>query len=100
MSIANTAQAERWNTRDGVAHWLDNQARYDRMNAPFAAMILDAAGLGPGTDVLCGAWLGFLRVAEVGEDGEYPPVVVVGGLQVQFDENGGGVLGDGAFCDD
>lgn len=60
MNIVNTAQAEHWNTGDGVAHWLDNQARYDRMNAPFADMILDAAGLRPGTDVLdvgcgCGA---------------------------------------------
>ncbi len=52
MSIANTAQAEHWNTGEAVAHWIDNQARYDRMNAPFAAMILDAAGLRPGTDVL------------------------------------------------
>ena len=52
MSIANTAQAERWNTGEDVAYWLDNQARFDRMNAPFAAMILDAAGLRPGTDVL------------------------------------------------
>src|SRR5512146_1639166 len=60
MNIVNTAQAEHWNTGDGVAHWLDNQARYDRMNAPFADMILDAAGLRPGTAVLdvgcgCGA---------------------------------------------
>jgi ubiquinone/menaquinone biosynthesis C-methylase UbiE len=52
MSIANTAQAEQWNTGEDVAHWLDNQARFDRMNAPFATMILDAAGLRPGTDVL------------------------------------------------
>jgi SAM-dependent methyltransferase len=52
VSIANTAQADRWNTGEDVAYWLDNQARFDRMNAPFAAMILDAAGLRPGTDVL------------------------------------------------
>jgi SAM-dependent methyltransferase len=52
MSIANTAQAEHWNTGEAVAHWVDNQARYDRMNAPFAAMILDAAGLRPGENVL------------------------------------------------
>ncbi len=52
MSIANTAQAEHWNTGEAVAHWVDNQARYDRMNAPFAAMILDAAGLRPGGNVL------------------------------------------------
>ena len=52
MTIVNTDQAERWNTGDGVAHWVGNQDRYDRMNAPFAAMILDAAGLRPGADVL------------------------------------------------
>ena len=44
MSIANTAQAEHWNTGDGVGHWITNQARYDRMHAPFTALILDAAG--------------------------------------------------------
>jgi hypothetical protein len=38
--------------------------------------------------------------AEVGQDGEHPPVVVVGGLQVQFEEDGCGVLGDGPFGDE
>lgn len=52
MSIANTAQAEHWNTGEGVDHWIRNQARYDRMHAPFTAMILDAAGLRPGGNVL------------------------------------------------
>jgi SAM-dependent methyltransferase len=52
MSIANTAQAEHWNTGDGVAHWVTNQARYDRMHAPFTALILDAAALRPGGNVL------------------------------------------------
>jgi SAM-dependent methyltransferase len=52
MSIANMAQAEHWNTGEDGAHWVDNQARYEHMNAPFAAMILDAAGLRPGGDVL------------------------------------------------
>jgi SAM-dependent methyltransferase len=52
MSIVNTDQAEHWNTGEAVAHWLDNQAGYDRMHAPFAAMILGAAGLRPGGDVL------------------------------------------------
>ena len=52
MVIVNTAQAEQWNTGDGVAHWVGNQARYDRMHAPFTAMIIEAAGLRPGTDVL------------------------------------------------
>src|SRR2546430_4425551 len=52
MSIANTAQAEHWNTGPGVAHWVANQARYDRMHAPFTALILDAAALRPGGNVL------------------------------------------------
>jgi SAM-dependent methyltransferase len=52
MSIANTDQAERWNSGDDVAHWIRNQARYDRMNAPFTALILDAAALRPGSGVL------------------------------------------------
>jgi len=52
MSIANTEQAEQWNTGPGVAHWISNQVRYERMNAPFTAMILGAAGLRPGENVL------------------------------------------------
>jgi SAM-dependent methyltransferase len=52
MNIANTAQAKHWNTGEGVAHWISNQARYDRMHAPFTAMILGAAGLQPGGNVL------------------------------------------------
>ena len=52
MNIANTAQAEHWNTGEGVAHWIGNQARYDRMHAPFTAMLLGAAGLQPGRNVL------------------------------------------------
>ena len=52
MSIANTEQAEHWNTGPGVAHWVANQARYDRMHAPFTALILDAAALRPGGSVL------------------------------------------------
>ena len=34
MTIANTAQAEAWNSGEDVAHWVRNQARYDRMNEP------------------------------------------------------------------
>ena len=68
MSIANTAQAEHWNTGEAVAHWVDNQARYDRMNEPFTAMILEAAALRPGSHVLdvgCGCGGTTLAVARL-----------------------------------
>ncbi len=52
MSIANTDQAEHWNTGEGIAHWISNHARYERMHAPFTAMILGAVGLRPGGNVL------------------------------------------------
>jgi len=52
MSIANTEQAEHWNTGEGVAHWIAHQAGYERMHAPFTAMILCAAALRPGGNVL------------------------------------------------
>ena len=58
MSIANTEQAEHWNTGPGVAHWVANQARYHRMHAPFTTLILDAAALRSGGNVLdvgCGS---------------------------------------------
>jgi deglycase len=38
-----------------------------------------------------------VSAGQVGEGGENPPVVVVGGLQVQLEEDGGGVRGHGAF---
>jgi SAM-dependent methyltransferase len=68
MSIANTDQAERWNSGEDVAHWIDNQARYDRMNEPFTAMILEAAALRPGSHVLdvgCGCGGTTLAVARL-----------------------------------
>jgi SAM-dependent methyltransferase len=60
MSIANTAQAEQWNSGEDAAHWTANQARYDRMLEPFTAMILKAAVLQACSQVLdvgcgCGA---------------------------------------------
>ena len=52
MSIANTDQAERWNSGEDRAHWIDNQARYDRIHEPFTALILQAAALRSGGQVL------------------------------------------------
>lgn len=43
MDIANLDQAEHWNTSAG--HWLDDQAKYDGMLAPFIPMLLDGAGI-------------------------------------------------------
>jgi SAM-dependent methyltransferase len=60
MSIANTDQAEHWNSGDDAAHWTSNQACYDSMLEPFTNLILHAAALRPGSHVLdvgcgCGA---------------------------------------------
>ena len=52
MSIANADQAERWNSGEDLAHWLNNQARYDRIHEPFTTLILDAAALRAGRHVL------------------------------------------------
>ena len=68
MSIANTDQAKHWNSGEDLTHWLTNQARYDRMNEPFAALILAAAQLRPGSHVLdvgCGCGGTTLAAARV-----------------------------------
>jgi SAM-dependent methyltransferase len=59
MRIANQEQADHWNGEE-ASHWVTHQAAYDRMLAPFTAMLLDAAALRPGDRVLdvgcgCGA---------------------------------------------
>jgi len=68
MSIVNTDQAEHWNSGEDLTHWITNQARYDRMNEPFAALILAAAQLRPGRHVLdvgCGCGGTTLAAARV-----------------------------------
>ncbi|MCP9996085.1 class I SAM-dependent methyltransferase [Streptomyces werraensis] len=48
--IANTHQYEAWNGYEG-RHWADHQARYDALNDPVNAPLLDAAAL-RGTDTV------------------------------------------------
>jgi SAM-dependent methyltransferase len=60
MTSANRDQAEHWNSSEQADRWITHQDRFDRMLAPFTGMILGAAALSPGEDVLdvgcgCGA---------------------------------------------
>lgn len=60
MKTANHDQVEHWNDREATGDWVTYQERYDRMLEPFAGLILGAAALAPGEQVLdvgcgCGA---------------------------------------------
>jgi SAM-dependent methyltransferase len=69
----NLEQAEHWNSGDEVGHWIAQQDGYDRMLAPFAEMIIDAAAIQPGERVLdigCGCGATTLAVAQIVGTGE------------------------------
>jgi len=51
VTIANHDQADHWNSEE-ASHWVSHQAAYDRILAPFTDMLLDAATLRPGNQVL------------------------------------------------
>jgi SAM-dependent methyltransferase len=58
MTIPNQEQSDRWNSGEDGAHWVAEKQRYDRMLAPFLDMLLDAAMLAEGEDLLdvgCGS---------------------------------------------
>jgi SAM-dependent methyltransferase len=60
MTSANRDQAEHWNSSEQTGRWVTHQDQFDRMLAPFTAMILGGASLAPGDHVLdvgcgCGA---------------------------------------------
>lgn len=52
MIIANSEQAEHWNSDEQTSRWVTHQDQHDRMLAPFTGMILRAAALAPGEHVL------------------------------------------------
>ena len=86
MSIANADQAEHWNSGEDVAHWVSNQARYDRMNEPFAALILEAAALRPGSqllDVGCGCGATTLAAARLIAPGQAVGIDLSGPMLAQ-----------------
>src|SRR5438105_1527352 len=73
MRTENQEQAEHWNSGDEVGHWIAQQDAYDRMLAPFAEMIIDAAAIRPGERVLdigCGCGATTLAVARSVGTGE------------------------------
>jgi cyclopropane fatty-acyl-phospholipid synthase-like methyltransferase len=72
MTIANPEQAEHWNG-DEARHWITHQARYDRMLAPMADLLLHAAALIPGErllDIGCGCGATTLAAARNVAPGE------------------------------
>jgi len=73
MSIANTAQAEHWNSGEDAAYWTGNQERFDRMLEPFTDLILSAAAPRQGGHVLdvgCGCGATTLAAARLVMPGE------------------------------
>jgi len=51
VTVANQQQADHWNGEE-TSHWVTHQAAHDRMLAPFTDMLLAAAVLRPGDQVL------------------------------------------------
>jgi len=86
MSIANTAQAEQWNSGDDGAYWIANHERFDRMLQPFADMIVRAATLRPGSnalDVGCGCGATTLEAARLVDPGQVAGIDLSGPMLAQ-----------------
>lgn len=72
MTIANRDQAEHWNNSDDVGHWVNDQARYDGMLAPFISVLLERARVAAPDRVLdvgCGCGATTLAAAQIARDG-------------------------------
>ncbi len=79
MKTANQDQVEHWNDSEATGDWVTHSDRYDRMLAPFAGLILDAAALSPGERVLdvgCGCGATTLAAARVVAPGDVTGVDV------------------------
>jgi SAM-dependent methyltransferase len=68
MSNPNQDQSDRWNSGDDGMHWVTEKERYDRMLEPFLEIVLEAAHLEQGEDVLdigCGSGATTLAAARL-----------------------------------
>ena len=68
MTIVNLDQAAHWNSNEQVARWVARQEQHDRMLAPFTGLLLDAAALSGGDQVLdvgCGCGTTTLTAARM-----------------------------------
>ncbi len=52
MTMPNADQAEHWNASEQAARWVTHQEEHDRMLGPFSDILLGAAALAPGDQVL------------------------------------------------
>lgn len=91
MKTANHDQAEHWNDSEATGDWVTYQERYDRMLEPFAGLILEAAALSPGEQVLdvgCGCGATTLAAARAVAPGAVAGIDLSAAMLARARENG------------